>query len=98
MFNDFFYFLLYFMFFSGLLTFCSMRKHLLLTLLSLEFLSMCLYLSLFNFLYIYSFSYFFILVFLVFIVCEGALGLAILVSLVRSSGNDHISSLSVLGW
>nr|YP_009040492.1 NADH dehydrogenase subunit 4L [Peirates arcuatus]AHF21753.1 NADH dehydrogenase subunit 4L [Peirates arcuatus] len=95
---DIFYLVIGFMFFSGLFTFCSMRSHLLLTLLSLEFLSMCLYLIMFSFLFSYSFSYYFLLVYLVFVVCEGALGLGILVSMIRSHGNDHISGLSILGW
>nr|YP_009127049.1 NADH dehydrogenase subunit 4L [Peirates lepturoides]AHH93179.1 NADH dehydrogenase subunit 4L [Peirates lepturoides] len=97
MFN-FFFFIIWFMFLSGLLTFSSMRKHLLLTLLSLEFLSMCLYIAMFSFLFSYGFSYYFLLVYLVFVVCEGALGLGILISMIRSHGNDHISGLSILGW
>nr|YP_010596105.1 NADH dehydrogenase subunit 4L [Ectomocoris horridus]WAJ48437.1 NADH dehydrogenase subunit 4L [Ectomocoris horridus] len=95
---DFFSCVIWCMFISGLSVFCSMRKHLLLTLLSLEFLSMCLYIVLFSFLFFCSSSYYFLLVYLVFIVCEGALGLGILVSMIRSHGNDHISGLSILGW
>nr|QZI85973.1 NADH dehydrogenase subunit 4L [Rhynocoris fuscipes] len=87
-----------FMFLSGMIVFCSMRKHLLLTLLSLEFLGLSLYLFLFTFLCYYGASYYFILIFLTFIVCEGALGLGILVCLIRSQGSDMISSLSILGW
>nr|YP_010596158.1 NADH dehydrogenase subunit 4L [Catamiarus brevipennis]WAJ48490.1 NADH dehydrogenase subunit 4L [Catamiarus brevipennis] len=97
MFNAFF-FVIWFMFISGLFVFCSMRSHLLLTLLSLEFLSMCLYASMFSFLFFYSSSYYFLLVYLVFIVCEGALGLGILICMIRSHGNDHVSGLSILGW
>nr|YP_010144780.1 NADH dehydrogenase subunit 4L [Sclomina erinacea]QQL93412.1 NADH dehydrogenase subunit 4L [Sclomina erinacea]WGT86854.1 NADH dehydrogenase subunit 4L [Sclomina erinacea]WGT86867.1 NADH dehydrogenase subunit 4L [Sclomina erinacea]WGT86880.1 NADH dehydrogenase subunit 4L [Sclomina erinacea]WGT86893.1 NADH dehydrogenase subunit 4L [Sclomina erinacea] len=86
------------MFLSGMFVFCSMRKHLLLTLLSLEFLALSLYFYLFIYLCCYGMSYYFILVFLTFIVCEGALGLGILVCLIRSQGSDNISSLSILGW
>nr|YP_004734460.1 NADH dehydrogenase subunit 4L [Agriosphodrus dohrni]ADF65640.1 NADH dehydrogenase subunit 4L [Agriosphodrus dohrni] len=86
------------MFFSGLLVFCSMRKHLLLTLLSLEFLALSLYFYLFMFLGNFGMNYYFILIFLTFIVCEGALGLGILVCLIRSQGSDNISGLSILGW
>nr|YP_009127010.1 NADH dehydrogenase subunit 4L [Peirates fulvescens]AHH93127.1 NADH dehydrogenase subunit 4L [Peirates fulvescens]AHH93153.1 NADH dehydrogenase subunit 4L [Peirates atromaculatus] len=95
---NFFLFVIWFMFFSGLFVFCSMRSHLLLTLLSLEFLSMCLYISMFSFLFTHNFSYYFLLVYLVFVVCEGVLGLGILISMIRSHGNDYISGLSILGW
>nr|YP_010596145.1 NADH dehydrogenase subunit 4L [Polididus armatissimus]WAJ48477.1 NADH dehydrogenase subunit 4L [Polididus armatissimus] len=86
------------MLFSGLLTFCSMRKHLLLTLLSLEFLSLALYAMLFMYLYCYGFSMYFILIFMAFTVCEAAVGLGILVCLIRGHGNDNVSSLSILVW
>nr|YP_009485730.1 NADH dehydrogenase subunit 4L [Scipinia horrida]AVZ00866.1 NADH dehydrogenase subunit 4L [Scipinia horrida] len=88
----------FFMFLTGLMVFCSMRKHLLLTLLSLEFLSLSLYFILFMFLINYGMNYYFTLVFLTFVVCEGALGLGILVCLIRSHGSDNISSMSILGW
>nr|YP_011031341.1 NADH dehydrogenase subunit 4L [Epidaus famulus]WQT73256.1 NADH dehydrogenase subunit 4L [Epidaus famulus] len=89
---------LFIMFLSGLFVFCSMRKHLLLTLLSLEFLSLSLYFYVFIYLCWYGLSYYFILIFLTFVVCEGALGLGILVCLIRGQGSDSISSLSILGW
>nr|DAC84428.1 TPA_asm: NADH dehydrogenase subunit 4L [Rhodnius pictipes] len=93
-----YYVVFLFMAFSGLFIFCSMRKHLLLTLLSLEFLVLSLYFLFFLFLTFFSLSYYFILVFLTFAVCEGAMGLGILVTVIRCHGNDNISSLSILGW
>nr|YP_009472891.1 NADH dehydrogenase subunit 4L [Acanthaspis ruficeps]AST10095.1 NADH dehydrogenase subunit 4L [Acanthaspis ruficeps] len=87
-----------FMIFSGLYVFCSMRKHLLLTLLSLEFIVLSLFFLFFIFLSFFSMSYYFLLIFLTFAVCEGALGLGVLVTLIRSCGNDNISSLSILSW
>nr|DAD54571.1 TPA_inf: NADH dehydrogenase subunit 4L [Panstrongylus lignarius] len=86
------------MIFSGLIVFCSLRKHLLLTLLSLEFMVLSLYFLFFSFLIMFDLSYYFILVFLTFSVCEGAMGLGVLVSMIRCHGNDNISSLSILGW
>nr|YP_009433292.1 NADH dehydrogenase subunit 4L [Cnizocoris sinensis]AGO28061.1 NADH dehydrogenase subunit 4L [Cnizocoris sinensis] len=83
---------------SGLLVFCSMRKHILLTLLSLEFMVLGLYFMFFYFLFNYEMMTYFILVFLTFTVCEGALGLGVLVSLIRSHGNDYVSSLSFMSW
>nr|YP_002791233.1 NADH dehydrogenase subunit 4L [Aeschyntelus notatus]ABZ01978.1 NADH dehydrogenase subunit 4L [Aeschyntelus notatus] len=87
-----------FMFFSGIIVFSSVRKHLLLTLFSLEYLVLVLFLFLFIFLIYFGFEMYFILFFLVFTVCEGALGLGVLVNMVRSHGNDLLSSLSILSW
>nr|YP_010626164.1 NADH dehydrogenase subunit 4L [Dybowskyia reticulata]WBK02999.1 NADH dehydrogenase subunit 4L [Dybowskyia reticulata] len=84
--------------FSGIIVFCSTRKHLLLSLLSLEFMVLCVFLSLFLMMMTFGYEIYFSLLFLVFTVCEGALGLSILVTLVRSQGNDYLSSMSVLSW
>nr|YP_002735092.1 NADH dehydrogenase subunit 4L [Saldula arsenjevi]ABZ02134.1 NADH dehydrogenase subunit 4L [Saldula arsenjevi] len=90
--------LLMFMLISGLYVFCSMHKHLLLTLLSIEFLVLVLFLGFFYFFMFYTYDLYFILIFLTFSVCEGALGLSILVSLIRCHGNDNVNSLSPLTW
>nr|YP_009054392.1 NADH dehydrogenase subunit 4L [Brontostoma colossus]AIJ03000.1 NADH dehydrogenase subunit 4L [Brontostoma colossus] len=87
-----------FMFFSGFIIFCSMNYHLLLTLIGLEFLGLSLFFNFFLFLSYYNFSYYYVLVFLTFMVCESVIGLSILVSMIRSHGNDLVSSLSILGW
>lgn len=39
-----------------------------------------------------------LLYFLVFVVCEGVLGLTLLVILIRSLGNDNLSQLNLLLW
>nr|YP_010374275.1 NADH dehydrogenase subunit 4L [Deroploa parva]QVD38897.1 NADH dehydrogenase subunit 4L [Deroploa parva] len=91
------YFLL-FMLLSGLIVFCSTRKHLLLSLLSLEYMVLCVFLSLFLVMFNYGYEIYFSLMFLVFTVCEGALGLSILVSLVRNQGNDYLLSMSIMSW
>nr|AWN56308.1 NADH dehydrogenase subunit 4L [Neomegalotomus parvus] len=91
-------YLLFFMFFIGVLTFSLARKHLLLTLFSLEYLVLVLFLVLLMFLLIYEHEYYFLLMFLTFSVCEGALGLGVLVKMIRSHGNDLLSSLSTLSW
>nr|YP_009350464.1 NADH dehydrogenase subunit 4L [Macrotermes carbonarius]AQP27101.1 NADH dehydrogenase subunit 4L [Macrotermes carbonarius]AQP28809.1 NADH dehydrogenase subunit 4L [Macrotermes carbonarius] len=80
----------------GVWVFCSGRKHLLITLLSLEFIVLVLYFSVYYYLCSFNFSLFFVVYFLVFSVCEGSLGLSILVSMVRSHGNDYFQSYSVL--
>nr|YP_009643411.1 NADH dehydrogenase subunit 4L [Physopelta slanbuschii]APO08828.1 NADH dehydrogenase subunit 4L [Physopelta slanbuschii] len=88
----------FFMFLSGLFVFCSMYKHLLLTLFGLEYLVLLLYLMIYYYLLELGSDLFFVLVFLVFSVCEGSLGLGVLVNMIRSHGNDYLSSLSVLSW
>nr|YP_007627001.1 NADH dehydrogenase subunit 4L [Chauliops fallax]AFV25574.1 NADH dehydrogenase subunit 4L [Chauliops fallax] len=87
-----------FMFISGLFVFCSIYKHLLMVLFSIEYLVVSLYLLFFLFLSQFGFELYFILIFLVLSVCEGALGLGILVNMIRSHGNDLLSSISILSW
>nr|AVN67989.1 NADH dehydrogenase subunit 4L [Macropanesthia sp. B115] len=83
-------------FFSGIWVFSSNRKHLLATLLSLEFIVLILYMILFNYLNMFNFESFFMMIYLTFSVCEGALGLSILVSMIRSYGNDFFNIYSML--
>nr|AMW67848.1 NADH dehydrogenase subunit 4L [Dilar sp. YW-2016] len=80
---------------SGMLSFSLKRKHLLGTLLSLELIVVGLFLLLSYYLSYYSVEYYFLMMFLVFSVCEGALGLSVLVSMIRTFGNDFFSSFSV---
>ncbi|WP_228824859.1 NADH dehydrogenase subunit 4L, partial [Nocardia blacklockiae] len=58
-------------------------KHLLSILLSLEFIVLSLYLMLVYYLIFINFEIYFLIIFLSFRVCEGALGLSILVSIIR---------------
>nr|QHD47883.1 NADH dehydrogenase subunit 4L [Sinacroneuria dabieshana] len=85
-----------FLFMCGGWVFVSKRKHLLLTLLSLEFMVLSLFMILFIFLMNMSYELFFSMVFLTFAVCEGALGLSVLVSMIRTHGDDYFKSFSVL--
>nr|AFU50247.1 NADH dehydrogenase subunit 4L [Vesperus conicicollis]ALO76083.1 NADH deshydrogenase subunit 4L [Elminae sp. GENSP01] len=85
-----------FMYFVGLLVFCSKRKHLLLMLLSLEFIILSLYFYLFIYLSLFNYEYYFGMVFLTMSVCESALGLSILVSMIRTYGNDYFQTFNVL--
>nr|YP_009142412.1 NADH dehydrogenase subunit 4L [Trilophidia annulata]AKH04357.1 NADH dehydrogenase subunit 4L [Trilophidia annulata]QOL00786.1 NADH dehydrogenase subunit 4L [Trilophidia annulata] len=79
-------------YFSGIYVFSSKRKHLLMVLLSLEYIVLSLFMLIIIFLVGFESDYFFPVVFLVFSVCEGALGLSILVSMIRSHGNDFFNS------
>nr|ADO60462.1 NADH dehydrogenase subunit 4L [Zeugophora sp. BMNH 840207] len=85
-----------YLFFCGLLVFSFKRKHLLLMLLSLEFVVISLYMNLFIYLNMMNHEYFFSMIFLTLSVCEGVLGLSILVSMIRSHGNDYILTFSSL--
>nr|YP_010166669.1 NADH dehydrogenase subunit 4L [Lioporeus pilatei]QRV62760.1 NADH dehydrogenase subunit 4L [Lioporeus pilatei] len=83
------------MFFVGLIVFSSKRKHLLLMLLSMEFIILSLYSLMFLFLSMFDYEFYFSMMFLVFSVCESVLGLSILVSLIRTHGNDYFFSLNL---
>nr|YP_009434160.1 NADH dehydrogenase subunit 4L [Mylabris aulica]APB02826.1 NADH dehydrogenase subunit 4L [Mylabris aulica] len=84
------------MFFSGLIMFSMKRKHLLLMLLSIELMVVALYMNMFVYLGSLNNDYFFSMVFLTFSVCEGALGLSVLVSMIRTHGNDYFQSFNLL--
>nr|YP_010621028.1 NADH dehydrogenase subunit 4L [Hebardina formosana]WAX39411.1 NADH dehydrogenase subunit 4L [Hebardina formosana] len=84
------------MFFCSIWVFSSNHKHLLVTLLSLEFIVLLLFLMLYMYLNCFNYELFFSMVFLTFSVCEGALGLSILVSMIRSYGNDYFQSYVML--
>nr|QLY89690.1 NADH dehydrogenase subunit 4L [Ladona fulva] len=91
----FYNFVFYFLILSGLWSFVSKRKHLLSTLLSLEFIVLSLFFYVF-FVLLFYFELYFLMYFLTFGVCEGALGLGILVSMIRSHGNDYFNSFNML--
>nr|WES82253.1 NADH dehydrogenase subunit 4L [Archotermopsis wroughtoni] len=85
-----------FFFFCGFWVFCMDRSHLLVTLLSLEFMVLSLFVFMYFYLCGFNYEFYFCVVFLVFSVCEGSLGLSILVSMIRSYGNDYYGSFSML--
>nr|YP_009434147.1 NADH dehydrogenase subunit 4L [Hycleus phaleratus]APB02800.1 NADH dehydrogenase subunit 4L [Hycleus phaleratus]ATP06064.1 NADH dehydrogenase subunit 4L [Hycleus phaleratus] len=84
------------MFFCGLVMFSLKRKHLLLMLLSMELMVLSLFFIMFVYLGSLGNDYFFSMIFLTFSVCEGALGLSILVSMIRTHGNDYFQSFNLL--
>nr|APX40053.1 NADH dehydrogenase subunit 4L [Psylliodes cupreatus] len=89
-------YLLVFMFISGIISFILNRKHLLLMLLSLEFIVISLYINMFMYLMMMNYEFFFSMIFLTISVCEGVLGLSILIMMVRVHGNDFILTFSAL--
>nr|YP_009270294.1 NADH dehydrogenase subunit 4L [Anopheles albitarsis F Brochero et al., 2007]ADO79000.1 NADH dehydrogenase subunit 4L [Anopheles albitarsis F Brochero et al., 2007] len=84
------------MFIFGCLVFVSNRKHLLSTLLSLEFMVLSLFIFLFFYLNFMNYELYFSMFFLTFCVKEEVLGLSILVSMIRTHGNDYFQSFSIL--
>lgn len=55
-----------------------------------------IFINLFLNLIIFKFNLFFLIIFLRFIVCEGVLGLSLLISIIRLLGNSNIQNLYLL--
>lgn len=91
-----YYYFSIFIFRLGGLIFVSNRKHLLITLLRLEFIVLSLFIFLFLYLNKNNEDIYILIIFLVFRVCEGALGLSILVSIIRTHGNNYFQSFNSL--
>lgn len=83
-------------FIRGIISLCWNYKHIIISLLRLEFIilrSFCY----FSFLLSFKIrDIFILLVFLTFGVCEGVLGLSCLVTLIRSHGNDNLLSINII--
>nr|YP_009428557.1 NADH dehydrogenase subunit 4L [Euproctis similis]AMJ17412.1 NADH dehydrogenase subunit 4L [Euproctis similis] len=92
------YMLLKFLFkyFVGNFIFVFKQKHLLIILLSLEFFFLSIFFFFVLMLNFIDYNLYMLMVFLVFSVCEGALGLSILISMIRSHGNDYFQSFNLL--
>nr|BBE15845.1 NADH dehydrogenase subunit 4L [Eumeta variegata] len=89
-------FIFVFMFFWGNMIFVSQYKHLLIVLLSLEFMVLSVFFFFFFFFFFFEYNNYFLMVFLVFSVCEGVLGLSILISMIRTYGSDYFQSFNLL--
>nr|QUI76268.1 NADH dehydrogenase subunit 4L [Cloeon dipterum] len=92
MFKMFFYIVVTLAVIAGILAFAKISNHIISTLISLEFASLSLYLYLFMLLNNYGAEKYMALVYLTLAACEGALGLSILVSIIKIKGNDYIKS------
>nr|QYK91728.1 NADH dehydrogenase subunit 4L [Lymantria sinica] len=91
-----FWYVFLFMFFIGNLIFVLKYKHLLVVLLSLEFIVLSIFFFMvlvFNYM---DYDLYMLMLFLVFSVCEGALGLSILISMIRTHGSDYFQSFNLL--
>nr|YP_010326878.1 NADH dehydrogenase subunit 4L [Olene inclusa]UNP54127.1 NADH dehydrogenase subunit 4L [Olene inclusa] len=84
------------MFIVGNFIFVLKYKHLLIILLSLEFIVLSIFFFMLIYLSFIDYELYMLMVFLVFSVCEGALGLSILVSMIRTHGSDYFQSFNLL--
>nr|ALO76627.1 NADH deshydrogenase subunit 4L [Lema sp. LEM01] len=87
---------MFILFMLTLLVFLIHKNHFLLMLLSLEMIVVILYFILNIYFYMMFNELFFLMIYLTMSVCEGVLGLSILVSMIRVYGNDYVQSFSFL--
>lgn len=90
------WFIFIIIFVIGNLIFISKHKHLLIVLLRLEFIVLRIFFFILIYLSFIDYDLYILMVFLVFSVCEGALGLSILVSIIRTHGNDYFQRFNLL--
>ena len=81
---------------SAFLALVGKRKHALNVLLCLEFIVINLYWLIRIIFALLGTESYFLLYFLTVSACEGALGLALLVAVVRTHGNDHLSNTTLM--
>nr|YP_010271101.1 NADH dehydrogenase subunit 4L [Neptis obscurior]UJY98870.1 NADH dehydrogenase subunit 4L [Neptis obscurior] len=84
------------MFMFGNMIYVSKHKHLLIILMSLEFMVLSIFFLMMMYLMMIEYNMYMLMVFLVFSVCEGVLGLSILVSMIRTHGNDYFHSFNLI--
>nr|VFU78797.1 NADH dehydrogenase subunit 4l [Proasellus assaforensis] len=83
-----------FLFWVGAISFISNSKHLLAALISLEYMVLILFTMLAVFYHIMMLA----LAFLTISVCEGALGLSILVIFTQTHGSENLDNLTLGMW
>lgn len=83
-------------FYFGIVLFFTLKKHILLMLLTLEFISLVILIILINFLTIYIYDTRIIIYFIIIIVCEAVIGLVLLTLIVRTHGSDYSKSSFIL--
>ena len=92
----FFFYLPLFIFLVGSWIYISKRKHLINILIRLEYLVLSIFILLILVTFIIGLETYVSLIFLVASVCEGRLGVGIIVGIVRSHGSDYIRSFNAL--
>nr|AXS65507.1 NADH dehydrogenase subunit 4L [Elateroidea sp. 8 KM-2017] len=89
-------FMYMYMYICGLIIYSFKSFNFLFMLMGLEFIVLSLYIMLLFYLSMFDYELFFSMVFLIFSVCEGSLGLSILVMIVRSHGSDYLQFINLL--
>lgn len=84
---------IFILFFIGVYCLCLVRKHILLCLISLEIIIIYLIIILYFICVIYNYCIYIYIIYITFFVCEGALGLRLVVYLIRCHSNDYINSI-----
>nr|AZL93382.1 NADH dehydrogenase subunit 4L [Pimpla luctuosa] len=92
------YILSLYMFMITCFMFSYYYKHLMLTIISLEFIMISVFFNMFIILMVLESNLYLMIVFLTMGVCEGALGLSLIVLIVRFYGNDYMNSMSLMKW
>nr|UDL72106.1 NADH dehydrogenase subunit 4L [Peltonotellus sp.] len=82
-------------FFSGFVSLIFVRSNFLNSLLMLEFLMISLFYFCYYYLSFFINDYFFMIMFLVLGVCDGVMGLSLIVNLVRKGSFDYLLTLSM---
>nr|YP_009640823.1 NADH dehydrogenase subunit 4L [Hystrichopsylla weida qinlingensis]QCU82657.1 NADH dehydrogenase subunit 4L [Hystrichopsylla weida qinlingensis] len=85
-----------FMYIMGTMKFCFNQKNLLISLLILEYKVLMMFMILYLCLNMFQFENYFSMMYIVFSVCESVLGLSILVSMIRTHGNDYFQGFNML--
>lgn len=91
-----FFVLPFFIFLVGTWIYISKRKHLINILISLEYIVLSTFLLLILLTFMVGLETYIRLIFLVASVCEGSLGVGIIVGIVRSHGSDYITRFNTL--
>nr|YP_010175185.1 NADH dehydrogenase subunit 4L [Olidiana ritcheri]QSJ61390.1 NADH dehydrogenase subunit 4L [Olidiana ritcheri] len=85
-------YVIFYMYFMSLFSLIYMRKHVLLSLMLLEFVILSLLIMIILNL-LYSSIFYYYLFMMMFYVCESVLGLTILVMMIRNHGNDYLNMM-----
>nr|AJR19249.1 NADH dehydrogenase subunit 4L [Sericostoma personatum]QNE85905.1 NADH dehydrogenase subunit 4L [Sericostoma personatum] len=89
-------FMLIYIFIVGNYIFCFNYKHLLIMLLMLELMSMMIFFMFYMSLIMLDLNFYYLMLFLLIMVCEGVLGISILVYMIRIYGSDYYMIYSFL--
>nr|YP_010716464.1 NADH dehydrogenase subunit 4L [Gotra octocincta]WDQ40360.1 NADH dehydrogenase subunit 4L [Gotra octocincta] len=91
-------YLSFYLFILSFFMFSFYYKHLMLMVISLEFITVSVSFNMFILMMDMKILSFLVMFMLIFSVCEGALILSMLVLMTRFYGNDYMNSLSLMKW